>query len=238
MKSQSAIEFLSVVALGLILLIMTSYMGYNYVSNYFFDTNSLNAKQTVSVITSASNLVYSQGLNASTKVTINMPYDVLQNRTYLYGNEINIRFSDPPKDAIGQPAAPIYGTLPIKPGLNVLYLQMTDKGVKIKIEDNIAFVGVRTYNDTSYLYENDSFPAGGTLYYQVVLEHFNGTAVDSALDINYYDTDSSLINSSSVSTTNGIYNGTLDVTGSAGFELISVSIASEKILGTALFNVS
>ncbi|MDD5182463.1 MAG: hypothetical protein PHC66_04855 [Candidatus Nanoarchaeia archaeon] len=238
MKAQSAIEFLSVIALGLILLIVTSYLGYNYVSGYFFDTNGMNAKQMVSVTTSAANLVYSQGLNASTKVTINVPGDIVRNRTYIHDQEINIRFSDPPRDAIGQPAASIYGTMPVKPGLNVLYLQMTSEGVKLKIDDNVAFVGVKTYNDSGYLYENDTFSAGATLYYQVVLEHFNGTAVDSAIDISYYDSNSSLISSASESTVNGIYNGTISVIGNTGHQLISVSIASEKVLGTALFNVT
>ena len=45
MKAQSAIEFLSIISLGMILLIVTSYMGYNYVSGYFFDTNSDLKKQ-------------------------------------------------------------------------------------------------------------------------------------------------------------------------------------------------
>lgn len=238
-KAQSAIEFMSIIALGMILLIMTSYLGYNYVSGYFFDTNGMNAKQTVSVTTSAANLVYSQGLNASTKLTINMPNDIVRNRTYIYDREINIRFSDPPRDVTGYSAAPLYGTLPVKPGANLLYIQMTNEGIKLKVDDDIAFIGVRTYNDSSYQNEDVSFDAGENLYYQIKLEHFNGTSANSAIEVDYYNSNSALISSSSVSTTNGMYNGTLVVSGSPlGFRLISAYIADERILGTALFNVT
>lgn len=239
MKSQSAIEFLSVVSLGLIVLVLTSYLGYNYITNYFFDTNSMDSKQTVSITTSAANLVYSQGLNASTKVTINMPNDVVLNRTYVYGKEINIRFSDPPKDAIGFSAAPIYGTIPTKPGVNVLYLQMTHEGVKIKVNDNISFIGVQTYNDTARQNKDSSFDNADTVYYQVKLEHFDNTPADSDIEIRYYYPNGTAISSSSVSTTNSVYNGTLSAAGGTlGFRLISVYITNERILGTALFNVT
>jgi hypothetical protein len=239
-KSQSAIEFLSIIALGLILLIMTSYVGYNYVTNYFLDTNSLNARQTVSVVSSAANLIYSQGINASTKVLINVPYDVDRNHTYIYGKEINLRFSDPPRDATGYASYNLTGTIPMKPGPNVLYLKMTPDGVKMKVDDDIAFIGVKTYNDTARQNEDSYFNAtkSETVYYQAKLEYFNGTPVNSALDINYYFPNATLYSAASGSTTNGVYNGTIAPTAVKGFWLISVYIASEKILGTALFNVT
>ena len=116
MKSQSAIEFLSIVSLGMIILVITSYMGYSYVNNYFFDTNSLNAKQTAKITASAANLIYAQGLNASSKVSVKIPYNILRNRTYINEKEINIRFSDPPRDAIGFAAANMTGAFPLKEG--------------------------------------------------------------------------------------------------------------------------
>lgn len=240
MKAQSAIEFLSIVALGIILLVGTSFVGYNYVRNYFFDTNSLNARQMVSITTSASNLLYSQGVNASTKVKINMPYDITRNRTYFYNNEINLRFGDPPRDSLDFAATDMYGTIPLKTGTNVLYLKMTTEGVKVKVDDNVSFIDLRTYNNTARTsqYKDDEFVQGETVYYRVITENFTGSAINPDLEINVYYPNATFNSSVSVTASGGKYDGTVTAYAPSGYWLISAYVANEKILGTALFRVN
>ena len=72
MKNQSAIEFMSVIALGLTLIAVASFFGAEYIVSYFKDIDVINARQTIESIVSSTNLVYAQGAIHLLENTVHM----------------------------------------------------------------------------------------------------------------------------------------------------------------------
>jgi len=162
MKSQSALEFMTIVGIGLIILAVTSALGVQSITSYSSDINTINARQTVNNLISATKLVYSQGIDSQTKVFVTVPDGVVQNRTYLYDGEINYRFEDiGVRDYFQRVGIKTYGLLPTSSGKTTITIRMlpgvTFESIMPGIEtgafffldeQDISIILVETYNDS------------------------------------------------------------------------------------------
>jgi hypothetical protein len=240
MRNQSALEFMTIVATGLLLLVVASYFGYNYIINYTQDIDALNARQMSNNLVSAVNLVYSQGVGAKTRISFTVPNNLVLNRTYASNREINVRFGDPPADAVGVPAVTVYGTLPTRAGPNALYVEMKSDGAELRIEDAISLLKVVTYSDAAHTIRNGNFTRGNTVYYSVRIEDFSGNATNANLSISVYKPDMSISGYGTSGSSNGFFNNSfvLNAGDSTGYWLVSALQDSERIIGTKLIYVN
>jgi hypothetical protein len=240
MKNQSALEFMTIVATGLLLLVVASYFGYNYIINYTQDIDSLNARQMSSNLVSAVNLVYSQGVGAKTRISFTVPANLVLNKTYASNREINVRFGDPPADAVGVPAVTVYGTLPTRSGPNALYVEMKSDGAELRIEDTISLLKVVTYSNAAHTIQANNFTRGSIVYYSVRTEDFSGNATNTNLSISVYRPDMSISSYGTSGSSNGFLNGSfvLSAGDKTGYWLVSALQDSERIIGTKLVYVS
>jgi len=239
LKAQSALEFMTVVALGLILISIASFFGVDYITSYFTDINSINARQTIESLVSAINLVYAQGVGAQTKVFVTLPNGIQRSNSYISGNQINIRFSDGvERDVFRTTNLRVLGTLPLNPGRTPMIVKMESIGAVIGIaEHDVCFIYALTYSDSSYNNIEDNFSVGSTVYYLIYLEDVNGNSVDSNLNIKIYNPQREVFIDFNTSTTNGYYNGSF-VPNAAGDWLISALNIDTNVVGTALINVT
>lgn len=241
MKSQSALEFITIVGFGLIIIAVSSYFGVDYILSYQDSINAINAEQMVNSIVSAVNFVYSQGVGSQTKVFVTNPAKILLNRTYINGSEINLRFfsKSSPKDVFGKAAVNITGSIPIYEGRFTLYAKMsTNRTAILLIDAPVSYITVNLFNNSGRTQHDNNFTAGETVYYSAFLYDFNDSAVDSNIEVNVYKPDMSQFGSVvSTSTTSGSYNGSFALTGNnTGSWLVSVTETNVSIIGTTLFN--
>jgi len=236
MKSQSALEFMSIIAVGLTLIAIASFFGIDYITSYFSDINVINARQTVDNIVSSTNLVYAQGVTATTKVYVNLPSNIVRNRTYVYGKEINLRFRDGElRDLYRNTKVNVYGSIPLNPGRVALTVKMFSDGAFLFVDgQDIAIVYVRTFNDSNHDNPDDIFSDGDTVYYEIDLADINLAAKNSAVNIAIYKPDGSLFDEQNV-LVNREYKGEFTVT-EKGHWVISAMLPT-KIIGTSVFEV-
>ncbi len=242
-KSQSAIEFMTVVALGIILIGVASFFGADYITSYLSDSNIINARQTINSITSASNLVYAQSVGAQTKFMVSIPRGIDRAGTYVSSNRINIRFTNGgTKDIFRETKPQLFGSIPTISGNIYLTIEMRQRGEHMPrgaymyIDDfDVSMIFVGTYkNETRQSdYFNRNFNSGDDVYYRIILENNEKERIDSSLDIHIYDPDRNLNSSFQQDTSNGIFDDSFKPTES-GVWLISVMIPETKNIGTAL----
>jgi hypothetical protein len=242
MKSQSALEFVTVVAVGLALIAVSSFFGADYITSYFDSINSINAEQTTNNVVAATNLVYSQGVGAQTKTFVTIPSNIILNRTYISGNEINIEFyyGGHIKDVYNNAAVNMTGSLSVYGGKLTLYIRMEPSRTAIIFTDApVSYILVNTFNNSARTNPDNNFTFNEIVYYSVYLKDFNDSAVDSSINVNVYRTDGSQFGSTaSTNTSGGSYNGSFNLTesGYGGKWIISVVDTSNQIFGTTLFN--
>ena len=237
MKSQAALEFMSIIAVGLTLIAVASFFGVDYITSYFSDINVINAKQTADNILSSTNLVYAQGVGATTKVYVNLPSNLVRDRTYVYGKEINLRFMDGEmRDLYRNTKVNVYGSIPLNPGRVALTIKMFSDGAYLFVnEHDIAIVYVRTFNDSNYANFDDNFSVGDTIYYEINLADINLAAKSSNVNIAIYKPDGNLFDGKNVFV-NGEYKGNFSAT-EKGHWIISAMLPT-KVVGTSVFEVS
>ena len=240
-KSQSALEFMTIVAVGMMLIAIGSFFGSDYILSYFDSINSINAEQMTTNIVSAINLVYSQGIGAQTKVVVTAPPGMVLNRTYLSDNEINLRFYSGGrlKDVFKNAAVNITGSIPIHEGTLTLYIKM-EPGRKavVFVDAPVSHILLSVFNDSARTKSDRNFTAGETVYYSVYIKDFNGSAVDSEIQISAYKPGGVQFGSTVTTVTSGgVYNGSFVLqAGDEGKWLISVIDTDFEILGTTLFD--
>jgi len=235
MKSQAAFEFLTVVAIGLIIIAASSMFGMNYLTSYSQDINSLNAERFVKSVTSFANLVYSQGVGASIQLKVTVPDDVSIYRTYIYKNKIGMRLvPDSPADVSSEAATNMYGTIPIFPGHATLFLKMKEDGVHIYVDSvDLAYMGTKVFNDSSYSNEDYDFSVGETAYYSVALTDLQDNPKDSNLVIRIYNPTGTIVSEGTYSSSSGFYNSSV-VLSDPGFWQITAESASGNLLSSVL----
>ncbi len=238
MKSQSAIEFMSVIMIGLVLIAVASYFGVDYITSYFGDMNIINAKQTVDTIVSSTNLVYAQGVDAQTQIFVTIPSGIVRSKTYVYGDEIHIRFKNGNiKDFYKNTRVDVFGSLPLNPGKVSLKIRMTEDGAFLFIADHdISLVYVRTFNTSSHTDYVDNFSVGDTAYFGVALMDINNNYKNSVVNLIIYRPNGTILAEENV-TVNGIFYSDF-VVDEVGTWLISAMIPETKVIGTALVKVS
>jgi len=242
MKSQSALEFVTVVAIGLALIAISSFFGADYITTYFDSINSINAEQTVDNVVAATNLVYSQGVSAQTKTFVTIPSNIILNRTYISGNEINIEFyyGSNIKDVFNNAAVNMTGSIPLYGGKLTLYVKMEpNRTAVIFVDAPVSYMLINTFNNSARTNPDSNFTLGETVYYSIYLKDFNNSAVDSNINIKVYKLDGSQFGSTvSTNTSSGNYNGSFNLTESGynGKWIISVVDMSNQIFATNMFN--
>lgn len=243
-KSQSALEFLTIVGIGLALILISSFFGVDYITSYSDNINTINAQQLTYNAVSSANLVYVQGNGSQVVSSVTMPSGLILNRTYISGNEINLRFFSMNKyrDIYQDAVVNLTGSIPTQQGTFNLYVKMvSNRQAILFINAPVSYILFKTFNDTTRINPCTNFTNGtvnGTVYYSVYLYNFSGSSVDSGITVRYYKPDGTQNGSDmSASTTGGIYNGSFIVpSGNTGAWIISVVENSSSILGTAMFN--
>ena len=250
MKNQSAIEFMSVIALGLTLIAVASFFGAEYIVSYFKDIDVINARQTIESIVSSTNLVYAQGAGATSKVYLNLPSGMQRNKTYVFGDEINIRLSDGTsvKDIFRNTKVNVYGSIPLAPGRVSLTVKMLPRGTYSGVffdggavlsvnELEIPTVYVRTYkNSDCNTSLSSKFNTTDTIYYGIHLWDNQMNEKSSSVNVAVYYPNGSLYYTEDVNVGTNGYCGNFTVS-TPGYYLISVMPSSERIVGTTLFEV-
>ncbi len=242
MKSQTAIEFMSIVALGLTLIAITSFFGVDYITSYFRDIDSINAQQTVDTISSSINLVYAQGAGAVTKAYINLPNGIDRSGTYLYKDEINLRLSGKhSKDVYKTTKIRVYGAIPLNPGrvtLSVEMVQPIGAAVVFVNDHNPSGVFVEVYNDSSRTMVDNTFSGGDTVYYTITLsdENFNLRRGDSPVNMTIYYPNKTIAESY-VANVHDYYLNNYTLPSINGTWIISAMIPDSRIVGAAYIKV-
>ncbi|MCD6575951.1 MAG: hypothetical protein J7K73_02210 [Nanoarchaeota archaeon] len=240
MKSQSAIEFMSIVALGLVLIGIASFFGVDYITSYFSDINVVNAQQVVEGLISSINLVYAQGVGATTKVYVTIPSNLDRSGTYIYGDEVTLRFRDGSvHDVYKTTKVNVYGSIPLNPGRVTLTVKMTEYGAIVFVNDHtISSIVVEVYNDSSYQNQDNTFSPGETVYYSFYLanESYDFSA-SSDVNLTIYYPNGTIATTSVVSVTNA-YSGSYVVGNALGRWVISAMIPDSKVIGAAVFKVT
>ena len=246
MKSQSALEFMTIVGIGLILLAITSTIGMNYISNYFNNADVINAQQAVSNIVSASSLVYSQGVGAQTKIAVTIPSSMIRNFTYVSNQEVNFRFGqgEKPTDVFKRTGMNISGALPLLGGKHYIYVKMAPSffdsnriEMHIYLEDpNYSYIGVQTFNDSAASIFSDNFASGQNIYTGIVVTNLTDYPKAPFVDIKIYNMEGLEIKNDSFNITAypQVYETTLS---HPGTYLVSVEIPQVNAVGTHLINV-
>ncbi len=168
MKSQSAIEFMTIIAIGLILIGTASFFGTDYISAYLRSADVNAVRQTVNSLVSGVNIVYAQGRGAVTEAYGSIPEKVDRSGTYAYDNQINYRFGENGKiDIYDNTKTNIFGTLPTRQGRYRFFIfpqefEIIEKGHDLKIdgiflcvEDMDISCIVTTIFDKDYNFENE-----------------------------------------------------------------------------------
>lgn len=236
MKSQSAIEFLTIIGLGLIILALTSSIGFDYIDAYVGSTTTIKARQAGNNVASAASLVYSQGVGAQTKLAVTFPSGILRNRTYIGNQEVNIRFED-----YGYRDAHVYsdnsfeGSLPLIQGSTYVYAKMTSDGPIVFLNSAASYIIVDMYSDSGRTVESSNFTTGDTIYYNATVYDFDGNPISRSLDASIYSPDGTYSGHTTTATASTI-SGQYTVSGADGYWLISVLDTELNIVGTALFN--
>ncbi len=246
-KSQSAIEFMTIVALGIILIGVASFFGADYITSYLSDSNIVNARQTINSITSSSNIVYAQSIGAQKRFTVRIPRGIKREGTYISSNRINIRFENGgTKDIFRETKPEIFGSLPTIPGNIKLTVEMLQegehnpRGAYIYIEDfDVSMIFVGTYTNESFKTEDFSrnFKVEDDVFYKIILQNDEKELVNSDLDIKIYNLDGNQEQTLTSETSNGFFTGDFQPTQS-GIWLISVMIPETRNIGTALIWVN
>jgi hypothetical protein len=234
---------MTVVAVGILLIAISSFFGFDYVLSYFDSINVVNAEQTVDNIVSGTNLVYSQGIGSVTRTVVTIPSGLILNRTYLSDTEINMRFSAAGgfKDVFKNAAVNLTGSIPIREGKLTLFIKMElNREAVIYIDGPVSYILLDLFNDSARTQEDTSFANGETVYYSIYLFDFDGNAIDSDVAVSVYRPDMSTFHSNSGTTTGGSFNDSFVISdaGNAGQWLFSVVETDAQILGTRLFDKS
>ena len=133
-KGQAAIEYMVVVAVGLLVLIPIVYYSSRSFQNYKEDTNILSAKTTVEKIGENVDWVYSQGYPARVQIKVYVPEKVtlasLENRTVL----MRIYSTSGPKDVYYETISDMVGALPSRAGFYRLSVAATDGFVNVSVQ--------------------------------------------------------------------------------------------------------
>ena len=256
MKSQSALEFMTVVAMGLLILAITSALGMQGITSYSSDVNTINAKQTVNNLISATKLAYSQGVGSQTQVFITVPDRVSQNRTYLYNGEVNYRIEDDGlRDIHNEVGIKTYGTLPILGGKTSVFIRLNSAVLYSLIipeleagayyyldvaDEEVSLILIETYNVSANLpYSlpsniDQEFSSTENMTYAFVLFNKNDTAVIKEVEISIFKPDGSLYEKDTITT--NWFSDTLSIpAGNPGHWLISVKVPEINAVGTTLF---
>lgn len=249
MKSQAALEFMTIVALGLILIGAASFFGVDYIYTHLRDTNIHTTKQNINNIISGINIVYAQGIGAKTEVFVNIPEGVDRSNTYVYGNMINYRLNGQRAIDVNQNSKiNVFGAIPTQQGRYTIFIVL-DEEEDMGIEGALLFVKDADISSMLVLTMNDSYSSGkfqnefevnDDVYLLISLFKENFELIGREIELNVYYPNRTLY-----------FNETINVLGEIpGFEknimnvqeegmwLISAMDPNSKIIGTAYFIVS
>lgn len=264
MKSQSALEFMTIVGIGLIILAVTSALGVQSITSYSSDINTINARQTVNSMISATKLVYSQGINSQTNVFVNVPENVIKNRTYLYNGEINYRFEDmSTRDYFQKTGISTYGLIPTISGKSTITIRMLlgdvfsenmpgiKTGAFYYLDDNdISLALVETYffngtenqiDNTTYYLPEKNFSSEKSPTIRFILIGFNSTSkihepVNETVVLSIYRPDSSLFFREEYTAMGAsVFIDMQNSTGYPGHWLVSLMDPKTEAVATTLF---
>jgi hypothetical protein len=134
MKAQSAVEYLVIVGIGLIILTPILYYSNKSFQNYKEDSNILAAKTTVDKIGENVDWVYSQGYPSRVQIRVYIPENVestsLVDRTVL----IKMESTSGAKDVFYETIGDMQGSIPTKSGFYFLSLVAMDGYVNVTLQ--------------------------------------------------------------------------------------------------------
>ncbi|MBI4399211.1 class III signal peptide-containing protein [Candidatus Micrarchaeota archaeon] len=121
MKGQLSIEYIVIIGLVLIILMPIVYLSWQYSQS---TSQTTQVQSSLNTIIEASNLVYSQGPGARTRVLIYFPNNV--NSTRIQGREVNIQLLVPggTTDVFGLANGNLTGNISTRSGQHVLRIEM------------------------------------------------------------------------------------------------------------------
>jgi len=128
MKSQVALEYLLVVGFGLAVVIPVFYYSIIYSSESVMTSQ---AQDAVNTLAKNADYVYSLGSGSSAKVTITIPQKVLNTTIQDKFILIQLKLSSGITDIKAMAKANLTGSIPNTPGTYNIFLNMTEKEVKI-----------------------------------------------------------------------------------------------------------
>ena len=245
MKTQSALEFMTIIGVGLALLAIISAIGTDYIFSYFNNIDMINARQTVSNIIAASSLVYSQGMGAQTKIAITIPSKMIRNFTYMSGQEVNLRFGHTknPTDVFKDAGVNISGTIPLLGGKHYLYVRMAPSffnASKTEIHvylgnSDYSYIGVQTFNDSASNNPSENFSTTQTIYFNIIVVNQTDYPKEPFVDLKVYAMNGSAVKQDSFKLDlSETYSMNLTVPGNY---LISVEVPEVNAVGTHLIQV-
>lgn len=243
-KSQSALEFMTIVGLGLILIGIASFYGVDYITTYMSDSDISSARHTINSIVSGVNIVYAQGANARTEVHTKIPNNIDRSGTYIYENEINLRFGTINLvDVHRNTKTKVFGSVPTLPGTNVFTVSMVSDfdGAVICLKDHdISCIIVLTLDD-SHNFETN-FSKGDNVSFQVIL--FDETfkpVTHKYINLQIYYPNKTLFSEEIITIDGGwdyIDTETLEEINEEGVWIISAMVPETKIVGNAFFIIN
>lgn len=134
MKGQSAVEYMVIIAIGLVILTPILYYSGQSFRNYKEDTNILAAKNTVEKIGENVDWICSQGSPSRVRINVYIPENIiqgsLQDKTVLF----NIDSESGPKDVFYETVCDMNGELPVKSGFYYLSVAAVNGYVNITVD--------------------------------------------------------------------------------------------------------
>lgn len=128
MKSQAAFEYLLVIAFGLAVIIPIFYFSIVSSSESVIASQ---AQDAVNTLAKTADYVYSLGSGSSAKVTITIPQKVVNTTVQDKFILIQLKLSSGISDIKATTTANLTGSIPAEPGTYNIFLNMTEKEVKI-----------------------------------------------------------------------------------------------------------
>jgi hypothetical protein len=133
MKAQAAVEYMTVIGIGLIILTAILYYSTRSFQNYKEDTNVLSAKNTVDKVGENVDWVYSQGYPSRVQISVYIPDDVemasLANRTVL----MRMKSTSGTKDIFYNTIGDMQGSLPENSGFYHLSIAAVNGYVNVSV---------------------------------------------------------------------------------------------------------
>lgn len=129
MKSQTAIEYMVIIAIAVAAIIPFFYFSLIRTSDSIIVSQ---AQDTVDTLAKASDYVYSLGVGSSTQVSVTIPKNVVQSSIQSKTILLKVKLSSGTSDIKAVTKADVFGTIPSNQGTYKMLVNMTGTQVEIR----------------------------------------------------------------------------------------------------------